>query len=36
MSSVIICTIFFNPLMPELNTSMQRCLTRFFTGDFAS
>jgi hypothetical protein len=25
-----------NPLTPELNPSMQRCLTRFFTGDFAS
>jgi hypothetical protein len=27
---------FFNPLTPELNPSAQRCLTRFFTGDFAS
>jgi hypothetical protein len=26
----------FNPLTPELNLSAQRCLTRFFTGDFAS
>jgi hypothetical protein len=25
-----------NPLTPELNPSSQRCLTRFFTGDFAS
>jgi hypothetical protein len=25
-----------NPLMLELNPSVQRCLTRFFTGDFAS
>jgi hypothetical protein len=25
-----------NPLTPELNTSAQRCLTRFFIGDFAS
>jgi hypothetical protein len=25
-----------NPLTPELNRSAQRCLTRFFTGDFAS
>jgi hypothetical protein len=25
-----------NPLTPELNFSAQRCLTRFFTGDFAS
>jgi hypothetical protein len=24
-----------NPLTPELNPSAQRCLTRFFTGDFA-
>jgi hypothetical protein len=27
---------YFNPLMPELNPSTQRCLTRFLTGDFAS
>jgi hypothetical protein len=26
----------FNPLTPELNPSAQRCLTRYFTGDFAS
>jgi hypothetical protein len=25
-----------NPLTPKLNPSVQRCLTRFFTGDFAS
>jgi hypothetical protein len=25
-----------NSLTPELNRSAQRCLTRFFTGDFAS
>jgi hypothetical protein len=25
-----------NLLTPELNPSTQRCLTRFFTGDFAS
>jgi hypothetical protein len=25
-----------NPLKPELNRSAQRCVTRFFTGDFAS
>jgi hypothetical protein len=25
-----------NPLKPELNPSAQRCLTTFFTGDFAS
>jgi hypothetical protein len=24
----------FNPLTPELNPSAQRCLPRFFTGDF--
>jgi hypothetical protein len=24
----------FNPLTPELNPSAQRCLTKFFTGDF--
>jgi hypothetical protein len=23
-----------NPLTPELNPSAQRCLTRYFTGDF--
>jgi hypothetical protein len=26
----------FNPLTPELNPSAQRCLTRYFIGDFAS
>jgi hypothetical protein len=30
----LVCNI--NPLTPELNSSTQRCLTRFFTGDFAS
>jgi hypothetical protein len=25
-----------NPLTPKLNPSAQRCLTRFFTSDFAS
>jgi hypothetical protein len=25
-----------NPLTPELNPSTQRCLMRFFTGDFGS
>jgi hypothetical protein len=25
-----------NPLTPELNPSVQRCLMGFFTGDFAS
>jgi hypothetical protein len=28
--------VFINPLTPELNLSAQRCLTRFFPGDFAS
>jgi hypothetical protein len=28
--------VVINPLTPELNPSAQRCLTRFFTGDFAS
>jgi hypothetical protein len=28
-------TGFFNRLTPELKRSVQRCLTRFFTGDFA-
>jgi hypothetical protein len=27
---------YINPLMLELNPSAQRCLTRSFTGDFAS
>jgi hypothetical protein len=27
---------YLNPLTPELNPSAQRCLTRFFTGNFAS
>jgi hypothetical protein len=26
----------FNPLTPKLNPSEQRCLTGFFTGDFAA
>jgi hypothetical protein len=26
----------FNPLTQELNPSVQRCLTRFLSGDFAS
>jgi hypothetical protein len=35
----IVCAIspihqLFNPLQPELNPSAQRCLPRFFTGDF--
>jgi hypothetical protein len=25
-----------NPLTPELNPSAQRCMTRFFSGDFHS
>jgi hypothetical protein len=28
--------IHINPLTPKLNLSAQRCLTKFFTGDFAS
>jgi hypothetical protein len=28
--------ISISPLTPELNPSAQLCLTRFFTGDFAS
>jgi hypothetical protein len=28
--------IYINPLTPELNPSAQRCLTKFFTGDFSS
>jgi hypothetical protein len=28
--------IAINPLTPELNPSAQRCLTKFFTGYFAS
>jgi hypothetical protein len=27
---------YINYLTPKLNPSAQRCLTRFFTGDFAS
>jgi hypothetical protein len=27
---------YINPLTPELNPSAQRCMTRFFNGDFAS
>jgi hypothetical protein len=37
LNSVILCNILLNkPLTPELNPSAQCCLTRFFTGDFAS
>jgi hypothetical protein len=34
----IVCVVIvkLNPLTPELNPYAQRCLTRFFTGDFAS
>jgi hypothetical protein len=32
--ATIACVV--NPLTPELNPSAQRCLTRFFTGDFVS
>jgi hypothetical protein len=30
---LVLCPV-SNPLMPELNPSAQRCLPRFFTGDF--
>jgi hypothetical protein len=30
------CVSQVNPLTPELNRSAQRCLTKFFTGNFAS
>jgi hypothetical protein len=33
---IILELIMPNPSAPELNPSAQRCLTRFFTGDFAS
>jgi hypothetical protein len=36
MLNWLIITAYLNPLTPELNPSAQRCLTRFFTGDFAS
>jgi hypothetical protein len=36
VTTVNICTTYFNPLTPELNPSAQRCLTRFITGDSAS
>jgi hypothetical protein len=29
-----ITAVVINPLTPELNPSAQRCLARFFTGDF--
>jgi hypothetical protein len=32
----LIFVYWFNPLTPELNPSAQRCLTRFFTVNFAS
>jgi hypothetical protein len=35
-SNVFCVTEIVNPLTPELNPSAQRCLTRFFTGDFAA
>jgi hypothetical protein len=28
--------VYNNPLTPKLNPSAQRCLTRFFTGNFSS
>jgi hypothetical protein len=33
---VLLKASLINHLKPELNPSTQRCLTRFFTGDFAS
>jgi hypothetical protein len=33
---MMLCIGQINPLMPELNPSAQHCLTRFFTGNFAS
>jgi hypothetical protein len=33
---VEINTYWINPLRPELNPPAQRCLMRFFTGEFAS
>jgi hypothetical protein len=35
-SLLIAMFLVVKPLMPELKPSAQRCLTRFFTGDFAS
>jgi hypothetical protein len=39
--STVLVLVYFNKvdvslLTPELNPSVQHCLTRFFTGDFAS
>jgi hypothetical protein len=36
MLSVEIGGAYINPLTAELNPSAQRCLTRFFTGNFSS
>jgi hypothetical protein len=36
MDSVIKLKLYINPLTLELNPSTQHCLTRFFTGEFAS
>jgi hypothetical protein len=36
LSLIFSLYIFINPLTPELNPSVQRYLTRFFTGSFAS
>jgi hypothetical protein len=35
-TNALIAFNIIDPLTPDLNTSAQRCLTRFFTGDFAS
>jgi hypothetical protein len=36
ITSYLTLVIAINLLTPELNPSAQRCLTKFFTGDFAS
>jgi hypothetical protein len=33
---LVLLSTTFNPLTPRLNPSSQRCLTRFFNGDFVS
>jgi hypothetical protein len=36
MMMMMMMTMIINTLTPELNPSPHRCLTRIFTGDFAS
>jgi hypothetical protein len=36
ITELLFCLDNINHLKPELNTSTQRCLTRFFAGNFAS